>query len=1021
MPSVPLPRVRRFALAAQLLCLGILILATGILGAAVGRVVGSLLLLAALVALAAAAAFGVQYAAGTRRDILLGIAFGTFCAVLAQLHNTVRYVLLGATPEFPSPGLLLLIFGAHPCLIAAYAAGLGWSRRAWQRSSSRLPAALDVLLIGCAATIVGIQITYLARWPVENLDGTGRALVLFWRCLPFVEVVLVVLLLSARGRLLGRRMGVGLAVATLAFAIANLSHGRLALVSQTAAVTSNDVLWAISTFAFAVAVAGGPGWRIPAADTPAVTLGSSRLRSPLLVAAILIAALSTLVIGFRDQPSPELATAVAVFGVLLAVRGGQALVAHQRTAERLVNRVAAERALTTTLEHRVGERTRELAEAQRVLQRMWALGQHVTQELHPGRVVERFMEAVSDVAKVDGAALALRVDADTLRLTSMLGAGANLIGLAIPIEGSIMGRVVRTGRSWCSGDITAEPREEGSYSVFDGYARALAVVPLHQRGECIGALTVVTRAPRTWLVDELSRIEAMADLLSVALANAEAVAELRKAERRFRTLFRAAPDMVVTVHPSGRIVEANDCTRDVLGVEPVEVVGRELGDFVAPEDRCALDLAITAALADHADRADRVEVRVPSRGGTRHVAIALSRLAETDPPTVLLIARDITREREMRARLVETERLAAVGELVAGVAHEVNNPLSSISAFAQLLLRDETIAAEHRESVEVIHGETLRAAQVVKDLLAFARRSAPRREPVDLNQLVERTLRLRGYQLSSSGVRLDLDLPAALPPVLGDGRQLQQVVLNLITNSIQAMEGEPNAMLRLATRRDDEQVVLEIEDNGPGIPAEARARVFEPFFTTKEEGEGTGLGLSVSYGIVAAHDGVLELVQTSERGTCFRVTLPAASADLADVAATTSPTGESRSPLAGMRVLFVDDEPSLRQGMEAFGRLRGFTVVTAADAEGALHALESTSFDALVCDLRMPEMDGWTLHEKVRQCRPGLATRTVFVTGDTITSTTRAPQHGRPAMVAKPFRFEYLEETVHAVLRGRGG
>ena len=211
---------------------------------------------------------------------------------------------------------------------------------------------------------------------------------------------------------------------------------------------------------------------------------------------------------------------------------------------------------------------------------------------------------------------------------------------------------------------------------------------------------------------------------------------------------------------------------------------------------------------------------------------------------------------------------------MAGVAHEVNNPLSSISAFAQLLLRDGGLTAAQRESIEVIKAETLRASQVVKDLLAFARRSEALREPLDLNNVLSRTLRLRGYQLSSNHVELEADLSTELPAVIGDARQLQQVCLNLMTNAIQAMSPRGGGTLHVSTRGEGESVVLEMRDTGTGIAEAARAHIFEPFFTTKDEGEGTGLGLSVSYGIVTAHGGTIAVTNTSSTGTTFRVILP---------------------------------------------------------------------------------------------------------------------------------------------------
>jgi CheY-like chemotaxis protein/anti-sigma regulatory factor (Ser/Thr protein kinase) len=308
----------------------------------------------------------------------------------------------------------------------------------------------------------------------------------------------------------------------------------------------------------------------------------------------------------------------------------------------------------------------------------------------------------------------------------------------------------------------------------------------------------------------------------------------------------------------------------------------------------------------------------------------------------------------------------------------------------------------------------------VKDLLAFARRSDPLREPVDLNSVVQRTLRLRNYQLTSNKINAELDLANELPSVIGDARQLQQVCLNLVTNAIQAMVSlGAGGTLFVATRRDGTNVVLEMRDTGPGIPDTAKAHIFEPFFTTKGEGEGTGLGLSVSYGIVTAHGGTIEVPNTSPAGTTFRVTVPAAEEEMMYETPRRRESGglSLRSPIAGIRLLFIDDEATLRSSVQAFGELRGFTVITAADGIEGLDIVRREALDAVACDWRMPGMDGPAFHERLRRERPGLAARTLFITGDVVTTTSRTSPIKQPVL-PKPFAFEKLEETLVALMRG---
>jgi len=727
---------------------------------------------------------------------------------------------------------------------------------------------------------------------------------------------------------------------------------------------------------------------------------------------------SALAIALHAVGSTDKVIMVATLNALLPLYAHAALLAKERATEALERSVVAERTFAATLETRVTVRTAELEDTQRVLQRMWRLGQQIALELDPTRVLERFVDAASDIAQADGAAIGLAGDGGSIRVPIARGALVDLAGSVASAANTAMGQVVRLGTPWMTDDAAADAGAECQpmCRVAGGDVRSVAVLPISRRGERIGAVALVRRTVQPFSEVTIARVEAMTDLLTVALENAELVDTLRQTEWRFRTLFRAAPDAVFTVLRSGRIREANDAAADIVGTDVMRMVGRRLSDLVAEEDRSRLDGALEATFTGRSARLELTFRRAPNEP-SHVVSLAASLLPEADPPSILVVARDVTAEREMRVRLMESDRLAAVGELVAGVAHEVNNPLSSISAYAQLLLRDPRLEGVQREHVEVIRAETMRASHVVKDLLAFARRSEPRHEPLDLNTVVSRTLRMRAYQLSLNHLRVEQRLAEGLPAVIGDARQLQQVCLNLITNAVQAMASAGGGTLTVATGVRNGEVTLEVGDTGTGIPPEARARIFEPFFTTKKEGQGTGLGLSVSYGIVAAHKGKIEIAATSARGTTIRVSLAAADASVENGVPAEAPPLVLRSPIADIRLLFVDDEPAICSGITAYARVRGFTVLTAPSGERALEIVRETNVDAIVCDIRMPGMDGFAFHNWLRLERPGLAARTVFITGDVVTAASRRTV--RQPMLAKPFSFERLEESVIAVIQGR--
>jgi CheY-like chemotaxis protein len=346
-------------------------------------------------------------------------------------------------------------------------------------------------------------------------------------------------------------------------------------------------------------------------------------------------------------------------------------------------------------------------------------------------------------------------------------------------------------------------------------------------------------------------------------------------------------------------------------------------------------------------------------------------------------------ELEQEQRLRRAERLASVGTLVSGVAHELNNPLAAIVGFTQLLLMDERPAAE-REDLETIGREAQRMAEIVSNLRILARGTQEERrtpQPVDVGDVVRHVLRTRGYTLRTHNIEVREDVDPDLPPALGDRAQIEQVVLNLVVNAEQAIGlREAPGLLVVRARPSRVGVSLQVVDNGPGIAAEHLERIFDPFFTTKRPGEGTGLGLSLVHSIVEEHGGQIHVDSQVGAGTAFRVELPAAEA--ASGRGPDGGAGAGGGPDRPLRVLVVDDEEPVRRAIARYLGRRGHTADEAADGAEALERLDAAArsgrgYDVVVSDLRMPGLGGRQLLARMRERGDDAWRRVVFLTGDT--------------------------------------
>jgi two-component system NtrC family sensor kinase len=394
---------------------------------------------------------------------------------------------------------------------------------------------------------------------------------------------------------------------------------------------------------------------------------------------------------------------------------------------------------------------------------------------------------------------------------------------------------------------------------------------------------------------------------------------------------------------------------------------------------------------------------------------------------IIGVAQDITERKRIEERIQETSRLISLGEMAAGVAHEINNPLTVVAGFSQLLMAQD-LPQPVRDDLEKIYVEAQRAARIVQNLLSFSRKGEPEKRYLDVTAVLDRALAMKEHDFRVSNIQVTRHWSRDLPHTMVDEHQLIQAVLNILANAQQAMAETPGGgelVLRASHLRDrraprlKDRIRISITDNGPGILPEHLPRIFDPFFTTKEVGKGTGLGLSISYGIVQQHDGDLWVESLPGKGAIFHLELPVL--DPAEEAA--SPVFNlAQTPAKTQHILVVDDEPAIRDLLAKTLATEGHEVDLAEDGEEAWRKVQGQSYGCIILDLKMPGMSGQQLYQRIAQSDQRLARQVIFMTGDTASPDTRdfISASGNPAM-SKPFSVDELNQHIRKALEATDG
>ncbi len=406
------------------------------------------------------------------------------------------------------------------------------------------------------------------------------------------------------------------------------------------------------------------------------------------------------------------------------------------------------------------------------------------------------------------------------------------------------------------------------------------------------------------------------------------------------------------------------------------------------------------------------------------LADTLNRMAENLQRSRLELVRAAESLEDTRARLIQSEKLSAVGQFVAGVAHELNNPLAVVIGFSELLLERET-DEKIRSHQEMIGKSAQRCQKIVANLLSFARDHQPERKPTWINGIMDEVIELMAYELRTSNIEVTRDFQAILPPIIADPHQLQQVFVNILGNARQAIEGfRPDGRIIVRTRAKEGFILVEIADNGPGIKPEHVRRIFDPFFTTKPAGKGTGLGLSLVSGIVREHGGRIDVESGAGLGATFVVELPITAEQAPPGRATVQPPARTVRPAgsSGRMILVVDDEEWILALAQELLWAVGHGVETAPDGEAALAAIQRRNFDAIVCDWKMPGISGVQFYQRLLEARPQMAERVLFMSGEVIDQSFQEfLRRGEKTCLAKPFPVEDFRNAVEKVLTLNAG
>jgi len=494
------------------------------------------------------------------------------------------------------------------------------------------------------------------------------------------------------------------------------------------------------------------------------------------------------------------------------------------------------------------------------------------------------LQSLMELVEAQGAFVALKQpDGEHMRISPALGEAAAVDGLTLGLESSTTGRVVRTGEAIMTADLRTEPDASPIATALAEGVRAALIAPLRVSQGTVGAVGLMRferadgSAPPPFNLHDLHYVQAIAAHIAGGIELSDAVAATRAAADRAHAMVDASPLPMALVDTAGVVRQLNEAAIQIFGLESKEAaVGLHLEKLGLSPSGTSVRLMLAGRDVGEPWHGRVLVTRGHGEGDRRICDCTVTDLRGLGSQDLLVALYDRTDELRAQRELIAREKLATVGEIASGVAHEVNNPLAAIRMEAELLGRS-TSDSEASTAAATIVREVDRAARIVRSLLRLARRSDITPVRIQLNELVRDVAEIRQRVLRADNIEVRTRMDQGAESVIGLGQELQQVVINLVTNAEHAVRGRPHAVIELATESRQDWVRLTVEDSGPGVPPEVRGRIFDPFFTTKSPDEGSGLGLSICQRVVAEVGGRIWLEDSATLGGAkFVVELPAA-------------------------------------------------------------------------------------------------------------------------------------------------